>query len=189
MARPCISTSLGSAIGGCAQTVGVEKNAVLLAHSSITKSSITYESGTVIVTALTKTAVGRKVTVTGDMPYSDTVVNGTMGTYVQLFESTFAFPILENSPAAVKQLMELGNDHYLAVVQFKGYDAAKKNKYGLIGLNKGLFFAAGNFANDTQENFGWRVSLTETEGLVPMCFFWVTDEATTDAWFAGLLTA
>lgn len=190
MPAPCIKTTLSSNLGGgCPQVVGVEKDATLLAHSSLNRAALTYDAGNpFIVTELTKTAVGRKVTVEGDMPFSDMAVNGTMGTFVQLFESTFGFPILENSPAAAKQIAELSNDHYLAIVQFKGYDAAKKNKYGIIGLQKGLMFSAGNMANDSQENFGWRVVLTETEGLHPMFFLWKTDEATTDALVAGLLT-
>jgi hypothetical protein len=191
MARPCISSTLGTAINsGCvSQTVGIENDSVLIAQSLINKATLAFESDSVICTtfALIGAANGSKVTVKGDMPYKDTKVDGKMGTYVQLFDSSFMFPILENSPATAKQVMQLGNDKYVAVVQFKGYDAAKKNKYGIIGLNRGLQFETSNLAFDTQENFGYKIALKETEGLVPLYFFWDTDEATTDLWFAALL--
>ena len=68
--------------------------------------------------------------------------------------------------------MQLGNDKYVAVVQFKGYNATKKNKYGIIGLNRGLQFRTGNFSNASQDEFGWRIELAETDGLVPLHFYW-----------------
>lgn len=189
MSRPCFSSTLDTPINsGCInQAVGIESDSVLIAKSLIDKTTLVFEADSVVVSTLELTSgVGTKVTVKGDMPYSDTTVAGTMGTYVQLFESTFQFPILENSPASAKQVMQLGNDKYLAVVQFKGYDPAKKNKYGIIGLNRGLQFETSTLAFDTQDTFGYKIALKETGGLVPLFFFWDTDEATTDLWFTAL---
>lgn len=186
--RQCITTALSSAVGGCAQVVGFEEIAKILPQSIVDRAGITYESGELIVNNLDLLggAKGKTITVKGDLPYKETAIAGTMGAYVQLFESTLTFPILENSPASAKQVMELGNDHYLVVLQCKDYTAAKKNKYMIMGINRGLMFNTGNLANDSQENGGWRITLKEMEGLVPVCFYWDTDETASDLWFAGL---
>jgi hypothetical protein len=193
MPAPCISTVLGSPINSAcvSQIVGVEKDAILVPASLIDRATLAFDSGTVIVNTFELiSGNGQKVTVKGDLPYKETVINGTQGEYVQLYESTFAFPILENSPDAAKQLMQLGNDHYVAIVQFKGYTAAKKNKYGIIGLNRGLHFATANLSMESQDAFGWKVELKEMEGLVPIHFLWAAaGETATDAIFAGLLPA
>ena len=168
--------------------VGFEEEAVLIPLSYITKSTLAFDSGTFVCNTLDHTSPGFKVTIKGDLPFKDTKTTGTMGTYQQMFEQDFAFAILENSPAAAKQIAELGNDHYVAVLQAKSYDAAKKNKYLIVGLNRGLYFNAANLANDSQENFGWRVTMKEMEGINPMYFYWKTDEATSDSWFAGLIS-
>ena len=190
MAAPCISSKISTPINGAcsSQLAGVEEQAVLIPMSVIVKSSIAFDADSVIVNALTLSGgLGVKVTVKGDMPYSDMAVNGTMGTYVQLFESVFAFPILENSPATAKQVMQLGNDKYVAVVRFKGYSPAAKNKYGIIGLNRGLQFRTGNFSNASQDEFGWRIEMAEVDGIVPLHFYWpAAGEATADSWFAAL---
>ena len=190
MPAPCISSTLNTAVNsGCSsQLAGVESTAILIPMSLIDKSSLAFDADSVIVNAMSLigAGVGVEVTVKGDMPYSDMAINGTMGTYVQLFESVFAFPILENSPATARQVMQLGNDKYVAVVQFKGFDATKKNKYGIIGLNRGLQFRTGNFSNASQDEFGWRIELAETDGLVPLHFYWSTSESTSDSWYASL---
>jgi hypothetical protein len=193
MPAPCISTVLNTAVNNdCVdQLIGFEKDAVLVPLSVVDKADITFESDTVIMTELTLVGAGKgqKITVVGDLPYSETNISGTQGAFIQLFESTFAFPILENSPAAAKQVMQLGNDHYLAILTLKGYTAAKKNKYMVVGLNRGLHFATGNLANTSQDEAGWRIELKEMEGVVPVHFLWKTDEATTDSLVAGLLPA
>lgn len=191
MAAPCITSKLSTPVNGAcsSQLAGVESTAVLIPLSIINKLSLAYDSDSVIVNTLALlSGTGVKITVTGDMPYSDMAVNGTMGTFVQLFESVFAFPILQNSPATARQVMQLGNDKYVAVVQFKGYTPAAKNKYGIIGLNRGLQFRTGNFSNASQDDFGWRIELAETDGIVPLHFYWPTNntESAADSWFNSL---
>jgi len=192
MSRPCISSTLDAPINsGCInQVVGIEADAILISRKLINKATLAFDADSVVCNTLALTSGhGQKVTVNGDMPYKDTKVDGKMGTYIQLFDSSFGFPILENSPASARQVLQLGQDKYLAVVQFKGYDPTKKNKYGIIGLNRGLQFETANLVFDTQENFGYKVTLKETEGLVPLFFYWPTanTEAAADAWFASLL--
>ena len=191
MARPCITSKLSSAInsGGTCQLVGFEEEAVLIPLSYITKSTLAFESGELVCTVMAKSSPGFKVTIKGDLPFKDTKTDGKMGTYQQMFDNDFMFAILENSPAASKQIKELGNDHYVAVLQAKSYDAAKKNKYIIVGLNRGLYLSAATFANDSQENFGWRVTMKEVEGLNPMYYFWPSGgESAADSWFAGLIS-
>lgn len=193
MPAPCIITALGTPVNGVcsSQLAGVEAVSVLIPVSRINRTTLAYDNDSVIVNTLALTSgTGAKITVSGDMPYSDMAINGTMGTYIQLFESIFAFPILGNSPQTAKQVTQLGNDHYVAVVQFKGWSAANKNKYGIIGLNRGLKFRTGNWTNTSQDEFGWKIELAEADGIVPLHFYWPTaGEAAADAWFAGLLPA
>lgn len=190
MPAPCIATQLDSSInGGCSsQLAGFESTAVLIPASLINRATLAYDSGTFIVNTLALTSgAGVEVTVTGDMPYSETVINGTQGAFVQLFESVFAFPILENSPAAAKQVAQLGVGEYVAVLKAKGYDPAKKNKYMIIGLNRGLRFRTANFSAASQDEFGWRIELAEADGITPVHFFWAAGgEGASDTWFSSL---
>mgnify|MGYP006989321092 CR=1 FL=1 len=193
MSAPCISTALDSAINGTctSQTIGIEKEAILIPMSLIDKSTLAYDSGTVIVNTFELlSGNGVKVTVNGDMPFKEFKIDGSMGDYVQLFETAFGFPILDNSPAASKQIMQLGNDRYVAIVTFVGYEAAKKNKYGIIGLNRGLVFETSATAYDNAENPGTQIMLKETAGRVHLHYLWASaGEAATDAIVAGLLPA
>ena len=192
MAAPCFTGTLSSAINASCvtQVAGIEKDAILIPMSKITLKSVTYDQSLPIISALplTEPAQGFKITVPGDNPFKDYKIDGKMGQFVQMFESAFAFPILENSPATAKQVMELGNDKYVAIVKFKGYDAAKKNKYGIIGMGRGLSFNTGTFQTDTADNHGWRIALKETDATIPVYFLWDTNETTTDALFESLLT-
>jgi hypothetical protein len=191
MPAPCISTQLATAINsGCvSQLVGFENELLLIPVSLITKSSITYESGELVVTALTLTSGNAiPVTMPGDMPFSESAINGTMGANIALFESMLKFKILENSPASAKQITQLTNGEYVAAMKLKGFTAAKKNKYMLVGLNRGLRFRIGNLLNTTQDEFGWDVELAEMEGIIPVHFFWPATggESAADAWYNGL---
>ena len=187
MPAPCITTSLNTAINSACQRQigGIEPLAKLIPWSILNKSTLVITADTCIVTTLELTSAGgaMDVTVKGRMPYSDTVINGTEGTYVSLFESVFAFPIHQNTPASAKQIMQLGNDEYVAVVQFKGGTAAEGNEYGIIGLTRGLRLRAANFSNASQDEFGWKIEMAEEEGLVPIMFY---GGAAPKTWFDAL---
>ena len=95
MPAPCISSTLNTAVNsGCSsQLAGVESTAVLIPLSLIDRATLAFDADSVIVNALSLIGAGKgvEITVKGDMPYSDMAINGTMGTYVQLFEAVFAF--------------------------------------------------------------------------------------------------
>lgn len=174
---------------GCStQTAGFEQVAVIIPRSIIQMSSITKDTdNALIIKTLTLSGgTGQKVIVKGDIPYKDTKIEGKMGAYVQMFDASVILPITENTPASAKQVMQLANDKYVMVLQALNYDPAKKNKYFILGLTGGLSFQTGNFATDTQDNFGWKVELKEKESAIPAHFFWGTDEAASDAWFTAL---
>lgn len=192
MIQACFEGNLNTEInGGCSnQVYGAEKVSVLIPNTIIDKSTLAVEADTVIIKTLELlgASLGVKVQEKGDNPYKDLTIESTKGAYVMLTDTTSPFKILEVSPATVKQMMQLSNGGYTQVLQMVGYDWAKKNKYMVIGLNRGLRFETGSFSMASQDDFGLKITMMEKEGLVPVYFYSPADglEATADAWFNGL---
>ena len=192
MAQPCFTDKLSTAINsGCQdQTVGVEREGVLVARSYINKTTLAYDANSVVVNtfalsnALNK---GYKVTENAEMPFKATKVEGERGDYLLKFNSTAGFLITGNSPDKVKQVMQLSNDEYYLILQNKSYTAAEKNKYMLLAPSKGLTTTKAAFSMESQDAFGWAIDMMEKEALLPVAFIWKTDEATTDAIIAALI--
>ena len=191
MAQPCFTDKLNSAINsGCQnQTVGVERDGILVARQFIDESTLAYDAGTVVVNTFELVGVnkGYKVTQNAEMPFKAVKIEGERGEYVLKFNSTAGFLILGNSPDKVKQVMQLGNDEYYLILQNKSYTAAEKNKYMLLAPSKGLTTTKAAFAMENQDAFGWTIEMMEKEALLPVAFIWKTDEATTDAIIAALI--
>lgn len=191
MAQPCFTDKLNSAINsGCQnQTVGVERDGVLVARQFINEATLAYDSGTVIINTfdLVGDDKGYKVTQNAEMPFKAVKIEGERGEYVLKFNCTAGFLILGNSPDKVKQVMQLGNDEYYLILQNKSYTATEKNKYMLLAPSKGLTTTKAAFAMENQDAFGWTIEMMEKEALLPVAFIWKTDEATTDAIIAALI--
>jgi len=191
MAQPCFTDKLNSAINsGCQnQTVGVERDGVLVARQFIDESTLAYDAGTVVINTfeLVGADKGYKVTQNAEMPFKATKIEGERGEYALKFNSTAGFLIMGNSPDKVKQVMQLGNDEYYLILQNKSYTAAEKNKYMLLAPSKGLTTTKAAFAMENQDAFGWTIEMMEKEALLPVAFIWKTDEATTDAIIAALI--
>jgi hypothetical protein len=191
MAQPCFTDKLNSAINsGCQnQTVGVERDGILVARQFINEATLAYDSGSVVINtfALVGADKGYKVTQNAEMPFKAVKIEGERGEYVLKFNSTAGFLILGNSPDKVKQVMQLGNDEYYLILQNKSYTAAEKNKYMLLAPSKGLTTTKAAFAMENQDAFGWTIEMMEKEALLPVAFIWKTDEATTDAIIAALI--
>lgn len=191
MALPCFTDKLNTAINsGCEnQTVGVERDGILVARSYIDETTLTYEAGTIIIDniALVGSDKGYKVTQNSEMPFKATKVEGERGEYLLKFNTTAGFQILGNTPAKVKQVIQLGNDEYYLILQNKSYSATDKNKYMLLAPSKGLTMSKATFGMESQDAFGWMLELTEKEALLPVAFIWKTNEATTDALIAALI--
>jgi hypothetical protein len=191
MAQPCFTDKLNSAINsGCQnQTVGVERDGILVARQFIDESTLAYDAGTVVVNTfeLVGADKGYKVTQNAEMPFKAVKIEGERGEYVLKFNSTAGFLILGNSPYKVKQVMQLGNDEYYLILQNKSYTATEKNKYMLLAPSKGLTTTKAAFAMENQDAFGWTIEMMEKEALLPVAFIWKTDEATTDAIIAAII--
>ena len=191
MGAPCISTLLSTGINsaGCDnQVVGVEKRAIIIPRSYVDLDSIAYDSGTVIINTfeLAGASTGVALFENAEMPFKMTKVDGERGEYNMKFNSTFGFKILGNSPAKVKQVIELCNDSYFVILQAKSYSAADKNKYILLAPTKSLDVTTVAFSMENQDGFGWVITMMEKEAVLPLAFIWDTDETTTDALIASL---
>jgi len=191
MAQPCFTDKLNSAINsGCQnQTVGVERDGVLVARQFIDESTLANDAGTVVINTfeLVGADKGYKVTENAEMPFKPTKIEGERGEYALKFNSTAGFLIMGNSPDKVKQVMQLGNDEYYLILQNKSYTATEKNKYMLLAPSKGLTTTKAAFSMENQDAFGWTIEMMEKEALLPVAFIWKTDEATTDAIIEALI--
>lgn len=188
MAAPCFNSTLSSPINGtCAnQAVGFENEALLIPLQYINRATMVYDASYPIVSTFAMSTTGKvkSVTVPGNMSFKDLKIDLKMGTFQMTGESSIIIPILDNSPAAAKQVAELANGGYCLCLKVKGYSAAAKNKYMLLGLERGIEFNAGTFQSDTRENHGWRITMKEMEASQPVCYFWDTDgETDSDTWF------
>lgn len=193
MELPCFTDKLNAAINsGCQnQTVGVEREGVLIPRSYINSATMAFDAGTVVVNTFTRVGagLGYKVTENSEMPFKATKIEGERGEYLLKFNSTAGFKILGNSPAKAAQVMQLGNDEYYLILQNKSYKASEKNKYMLLAPSKGLTTTKAAFSMENQDAFGWAIEMMEKEALLPVAFIWKTDEATTDAIITALYTA
>jgi len=193
MSQPCFTDKLDTSINaGCQnQTVGVERDGVLIARSYINAATLAYDAGSVVVNTFARigAGLGYNVTENAEMPFKATKIEGERGEYLLKFNSTAGFKILGNSPAKVEQVIQLGNDEYYLILQNKSYTVAEKNKYMLLAPSKGLTTTKAAFSMESQDAFGWTIEMMEKEALLPVAFIWKTDEATTDAIIAALKTA
>lgn len=191
MALPCFTDKLNSAINsGCEnQTVGVERDGILVARSYIDEATLTYEAGTVIIDniKLAGAPKGYEVTQNSEMPFKATKIEGERGEFLLKFNTTAGFLITGNTPAKVKQVIQLSNDEYYLILQNKSYSATDKNKWMLLAPSKGLTMTKAVFGMENQDAFGWNIELSEKEALLPVAFIWKTDEATSDALVAALI--
>ena len=192
METPCFSDKLNSAINGVCndQVVGVENEGIIIARSFIDKSTIAFDSGSLVINTfeLAGADKGYKITQNGDMPFKAVKVEGTRGDYIFKFDSTVGFMIHGNSPAISKQVSQLAIEQYYLILQNKGYTAADKNKYMLLAPLKGLSMTKASFAMENQDTYGWNVEMMEKESLIPMGFIWAAGgEAATDALIAALI--
>jgi len=193
MAQPCFTDKLNSAINsGCQnQTVGVEKESIIIPRSLVNQASITYSAGTVIINAMglvTPGTGGHYVTDNGEMPFKATKIEGERGEYMLKFNSTFGFLIMGNSPAIVNQVMQLQNDEHYVIMKSKSYTATDKNKYMLLAPSKGMTTTKESFAMDTADTFGWTIEMIEKEALLPVAFIWAdAGETATDDLIALLI--
>lgn len=191
MPAPCFTSQIATAINsGCStQVVGVEEKAVILPLSLINKATLAYDADSLIVNTLAlTTGTGVAVNVRGDMPFSDMTFEGEKLPNGQIkFDKTAIFRILGNNPAISKQVMQLGVGKYAMVFQMKGYAAADKNKYMIVGLDRGLSLTTASYSQASQDEFGWNITLVEPEALTSSQWFWpAAGEAAADSWFAGL---
>ena len=193
MELPCFTDKLDTAINsGCQnQTVGVERDGVIIARSYIDSATMDFDAGSVVVNTFERVGagLGYKVTENSEMPFKLTKIEGERGEYLLKFNTTAGFKILGNSPAKAKQVMQFGNDEYYLVLQNKSYTVAEKNKYMLLAPSKGLTTTKAAFSMENQDGFGWAMEMMEKEALLPVAFIWKTDEATTDAIITALYTA
>lgn len=192
MGAPCISSLLSAGINsaGCDnQVVGVEKTAIIIPRSYVDLDSIAYDSGTVIINTfeLAGASTGVALKESAELPFKMTKIEGERGEYNFKFNTTFGFKILGNSPAKVKQVIELTNDDYFVILQAKSYSAADKNKYILLAPTKSLTTTNAAFSMESQDAFGWVITMAEKEAVLPVAFIWLAGgEAATDAAIASL---
>ena len=193
MALPCFTDKLNTAINsGCEnQTVGVEKDAIILPVSYVNKATLAYASGTVIANVfalVTPGTGGHYVTQNSEMPFKATKIEGERGEFMLKFNTTFGFTIHGNTPAKVAQVQQLQNDEHFVILKNKNYTAAAKDKYMLLAPSKGMTTTKVAFSMENQDAYGWAIEMIEKEALLPVAFIWAdAGESATDALIALLI--
>lgn len=126
-----------------------------------------------------------KVQQLGNEPFTGTGSEMTTSTYGNKFNKTVVVAIADNSPAAGAMVDSLANGKFVFIGQNDYKKSDGSAKYEIYGAKKGL--KASSIVREAYgDNEGmWIVTLQETNSPISSAFFYLTDEATTDAALTG----
>jgi len=146
--------------------------------TAITKNKIT-----ALVSALTVSDTGNKVTMRGQKPYEGTGVTGEERPYGVAFNENVQITVYGNTPTSASIVNKLSYGKHLFLMLQKGHDW--QSRYVLYGVESGLM-ATAPALEPYGEAGGWTVPMASMNNESSAYFIKAADKAATEAIIAAI---
>lgn len=156
----------------CASPIraGVEAVGYIINKADI--KSVTEEDGIVSVIDLLSGKRAYQIQQLGQQPFNGTNNEFVEGDYMNTFNKTVAFAILNNSPSVSKDIIEpLANGEFVVIIENKYKVDSLQNAFEIIGLEAGARMSSAN-QNKYDNQSAWTVELLESEVPTANKFVW-----------------
>lgn len=165
---------------------GVEPVGYIINKADI--KSITEEDGIVSVIDLLSGKKAYQIQQLGQQPFNGTQNEFVEGDYMNTFNKTVAFAVLDNSPSVSKDIIEpLANGEFVVILENKYKVDSKQNAFEIIGLEAGARMTSAT-QNKYENQSAWIIELLETEVPTANKFVWNETYAKTKEMLDNLLT-
>lgn len=172
----------------CASPIraGVEAVGYIINKADI--KSVTEEDGIVSVIDLFSGKRAYQIQQLGQQPFNGTNNEFVEGDYMNTFNKTVAFAILNNSPSVSKDIIEpLANGEFVVIIENKYKVDSLKNAFEIIGLEAGARMSSAT-QNKYDNQSAWTVELLESEVPTANKFVWNETYVKTKEMLDNLLT-
>lgn len=167
---------------------GAEEVAYIFNYEDLT---VTYDANNETIASNIVAAVGTKgypITMTGETPFTGTKTEMQKKQFGNVFDNTFAFSVLADSPANAAKVGQIARGKFAIAIEKIGIGSTGASRYKFYGLQSGL--RAETAVQDSyadNSNGGWEITLKETSVQKPAVFLFDGNAGTTATKFASLI--
>lgn len=170
---------------------GVESDGMIINRDDVDFANCVISDNIITTLALKSSTYGYAIQQLGNTPFTGTKTELNIGTYVNTFNNTVQFVVLNNGTTVCKNIIDgLANGTYVVILKNKYKGTGEDSKYQVYGWYQGLKASA--IENDKwseETEGGWLVTLVEERTTKSGLFYFDTDEDTTDTAYESLLAS